>query len=66
MKQEGFKVDADLLAQAIKEEMDGGKKLMPAEEMDSFMQEFMQKQHEKSRLQQAYRQMKIRKKVWIS
>ncbi|WP_336690847.1 MULTISPECIES: FKBP-type peptidyl-prolyl cis-trans isomerase [unclassified Chryseobacterium] len=47
MKQEGFKVDADLLAQAIKEEMDGGKKLMPAEEMDSFMQEFMQKQHEK-------------------
>lgn len=64
MKQEGFKVDADLLAQAIKEEMDGGKKLMPAEEMDSFMQEFMQKQHEKSRLQRAYRQMKIRKKVW--
>lgn len=47
MKQEGFKVDADLLAQAIKEEMDGGKKLMPAEEMEAFMQEFMQKQHEK-------------------
>ena len=32
MKQEGFKVDADLLAQAIKEEMNGTKKLMPAEE----------------------------------
>ncbi len=47
MKQEGFKVDERLLAQAIKEEMDGGKKLMPAEEMDAFMQEFMQKQHEK-------------------
>ncbi|HCR77851.1 MAG TPA: peptidylprolyl isomerase [Chryseobacterium sp.] len=47
MKQEGFKVDADLLAQAIKEEMNGGKKLMPAEEMEAFMQEFMQKQHEK-------------------
>lgn len=47
MKQEGFKVDADLLAQAIKEEMAGGKKLMPAEEMNAFMQEFMQKQHEK-------------------
>ncbi|WP_326982095.1 FKBP-type peptidyl-prolyl cis-trans isomerase [Chryseobacterium sp. MYb264] len=47
MKQEGFKVDEKLLAQAIKEEMDGGKKLMPAEEMDAFMQEFMQKQHEK-------------------
>lgn len=47
MKQEGFKVDADLLAQAIKEEMDGKKKLMPAEEMDAFMREFMQKQQEK-------------------
>lgn len=47
MKQEGFKVDADLLAQAIKEEMAGGKKLMPAEEMNAFMQNFMQKQHEK-------------------
>ena len=47
MKQEGFKVDADLLAQAIKEEMDGKKKLMPAEEMNAFMQTFMQKQHEK-------------------
>ncbi|WP_267405891.1 MULTISPECIES: FKBP-type peptidyl-prolyl cis-trans isomerase [unclassified Chryseobacterium] len=47
MKQEGFKVDEKLLAQAIKEEMDGGKKLMPAEEMDAFMQEFMQEQHEK-------------------
>lgn len=47
MKQEGFKVDADLLAQAIKEEMEGKKKLMPAEEMDSFMQGFMQKQGEK-------------------
>ncbi|MCY0970580.1 FKBP-type peptidyl-prolyl cis-trans isomerase [Chryseobacterium wangxinyae] len=47
MKQEGFKVDADLLAQAIKEEMEGKKKLMPAEEMNTFMQEFMQKQNEK-------------------
>jgi FKBP-type peptidyl-prolyl cis-trans isomerase FklB len=47
MKQEGFKVDEKLLAQAIKEEMDGTEKLMPAEGMDAFMQEFMQKQHEK-------------------
>jgi FKBP-type peptidyl-prolyl cis-trans isomerase len=47
MKQEGFKVDADLLAQAIKEEMAGTKKLMPAEEMTAFMQDFMQKQNEK-------------------
>ncbi|WP_435525921.1 FKBP-type peptidyl-prolyl cis-trans isomerase N-terminal domain-containing protein [Chryseobacterium indoltheticum] len=51
MKQEGFKVDADLLAQAIKEEMNGTKKLMPAEEMNAFMQDFMQKQNEKSNLQ---------------
>lgn len=47
MKQEGFKVDADLLAQAIKEEMEGKTKLMPAEEMNTFMQEFMQKQNDK-------------------
>ncbi|WP_300672309.1 FKBP-type peptidyl-prolyl cis-trans isomerase [Soonwooa sp.] len=47
MKQEGFKVDADLLARAIKEEMEGKKKLLPAEDMNSFMQSFMQKQHEK-------------------
>lgn len=47
MKQDGFKVDADLLAQAIKEEMDGKEKLFPAEEMNTFMQNFMQKQSEK-------------------
>jgi len=47
LKQEGFKVDADLLAQGIKEEIDSTKKLMPAEDMNAFMQEFMQKQSEK-------------------
>jgi FKBP-type peptidyl-prolyl cis-trans isomerase len=47
MKNDGFKVDADLLAQAIKEEMDGKKKLMPGEEMNAFMQDFMQKQNDK-------------------
>lgn len=47
MKEEGIKVDPELLAQAIKEEMDGGKKLLPAEDMNSFMQEFMMKQQEK-------------------
>ena len=48
MKQEGFKVDADLLAQGIKEEMDSTKKkMLPAEEMNSFMQDFMMKQHQK-------------------
>ena len=47
MKQEGFNVDADILAQAIKEEMDGKDKLLPADEMDSFMQGFMLKQSQK-------------------
>lgn len=48
MKQEGFKVDADLLAQGIKDELDSTKKkMLPAEEMNSFMQDFMQKQSEK-------------------
>ena len=47
LKEEGFKIDADLLAQAIKEETDGKEKLFPAEEMNGFMQEFMQKQSEK-------------------
>ena len=48
MKQDGFKIDAELLAQGIKEEMDSTKKkLLPAEEMNSFMQEFMMKQHQK-------------------
>ena len=48
MKQEGFKIDAELLAQGIKEEMDSTKKkLMPAEEMNSFMQDFMMKQQQK-------------------
>ena len=47
MKKEGFKVDADLLAKAIKEEMDGKEKTLPADGMDSFMQEFMMKQQEK-------------------
>jgi len=48
MKQEGFKVDVELLAQGIKEEMDSTKKkMLPAEEMNSFMQDFMMKQHQK-------------------
>ncbi|MBQ0151432.1 MAG: FKBP-type peptidyl-prolyl cis-trans isomerase, partial [Chryseobacterium sp.] len=46
MKQEGFKIDADVMAQAIKEEMEGKPKLFPAEDMDSFMQGYMQKKSE--------------------
>ncbi len=48
MKQEGFKVDADLLAKGIKEELDSTKtKMLPAEDMNTFMQDFMMKQHQK-------------------
>lgn len=48
MKQEGFKVDAELLAKGIKEEMDSTKnRMLPAEEMNSFMQDFMMKQQQK-------------------
>ncbi|MFC6268881.1 FKBP-type peptidyl-prolyl cis-trans isomerase [Frigoriflavimonas asaccharolytica] len=48
MKQQGFAVDVDLLAQAMKEEIAGGKTLLPKEEMQSFMQSFGQKQQEKT------------------
>lgn len=48
MKQDGFKVDADMLARAIKEEMEGKTKSLPAEDMNSFMQTFMEKQNEKA------------------
>lgn len=47
MKKEGFKVDADLLAQAIKEDLAGKPKLLPEADMNTFMQSFMQKQQEK-------------------
>ncbi|MBD8083366.1 FKBP-type peptidyl-prolyl cis-trans isomerase [Chryseobacterium caseinilyticum] len=47
MKKEGFKVDADLLAQAIKEDLEGKPKLLPEADMNTFMQSFMQKQQEK-------------------
>ncbi|PQA91000.1 FKBP-type peptidyl-prolyl cis-trans isomerase FkpA/FKBP-type peptidyl-prolyl cis-trans isomerase FklB [Chryseobacterium piscicola] len=47
MKKEGFKVDADLLAQAIKEDLEGKTKLFPEADMNTFMQGFMQKQEEK-------------------
>nr|WP_314498309.1 FKBP-type peptidyl-prolyl cis-trans isomerase [uncultured Chryseobacterium sp.] len=62
MKKEGFKVDADLLAQAIKEEMEGKKKLMPAEGMDAFMQEFMQKQNEKKQSEEVLKAGENKKK----
>ena len=48
MKQQGFNVDVNLLAQAMKDEFSGGKTLLPKEEMQTFMQNFSQKQQEKA------------------
>lgn len=47
MKRQGFNVDPDLLAQAMKDEFGDKTKLFPREEMSAFMQGFMQKQNEK-------------------
>lgn len=47
MKKQGFPVDADLLAQAIKDEFSDKSKLFPKEAMGTFLQGFMQKQNEK-------------------
>ncbi len=48
MKNEGFKVDVNLLAQGMKETLtNSGKKLLPAEDMNAFMQSFSQKMNEK-------------------
>jgi FKBP-type peptidyl-prolyl cis-trans isomerase FklB len=47
MKRQGFNVDPDLLAQAMKDEFGDKTKLFPKEEMSAFMQGFMQKQNEK-------------------
>lgn len=64
MKQEGFKVDAELLAQGIKEEMDSTKKkMLPAEEMNSFMQDFMMKQQQKQS-EAGAQSSDNKKKVW--
>ena len=62
MKQQGLKVDADLLARAIKEEMDGKPKLLPAEDMNTFLQNFMQKQGEKKMSQESAKAGENKKK----
>ncbi len=51
LKSQGLNVDVDLLARAMKEELTGAKKLLPAEEMNSFMQTFGQKMNEKKAAQ---------------
>lgn len=47
MKRQGFKVDAELMAQAMKDEFSDKPALFPKEEMGTFLQGFMQKQNEK-------------------
>jgi len=47
MKRQGFTVDPDLMAQALKDEFADKAKLFPKEEMGTFLQGFMQKQNEK-------------------
>jgi FKBP-type peptidyl-prolyl cis-trans isomerase FklB len=48
MKKQGLNVDVDLLSQGMKDELAGGKTLLPKEEMQTFMQNFGQKQQEKA------------------
>jgi FKBP-type peptidyl-prolyl cis-trans isomerase FklB len=52
MKKQGFPADADLLAQAIKDEFSDKPRLFPKEEMGTFLQGFMQKQNEKKQAQE--------------
>jgi FKBP-type peptidyl-prolyl cis-trans isomerase FklB len=47
MKRQGFTIDPDLMAQALKDEFSDKAKLFPKEEMGTFLQGFMQKQNEK-------------------
>lgn len=47
MKKQGFSIDPDLMAQAIKDEFTDKPRLLPKEEMQTFLQGFMTKQNEK-------------------
>jgi len=51
LKKQGFSIDPDLLAQAIKDEFSDKTKLFPKEELSNFLQGFMQKQNEKKQAQ---------------
>jgi len=51
LKKQGFSIDPDLLAQAIKDELSDKPRLLPKEEMGTFLQGFMQKQNEKKQAQ---------------
>ncbi|WP_415325456.1 FKBP-type peptidyl-prolyl cis-trans isomerase [Chryseobacterium sp. MMS23-Vi53] len=62
MKKQGFAVDADLLAQAIKDEFSDKTRLFPKEEMGTFLQGFMQKQSEKRQAEEKVKAEENKKK----
>ncbi|KPH11216.1 FKBP-type peptidyl-prolyl cis-trans isomerase [Chryseobacterium sp. ERMR1:04] len=62
LKKQGFTVDPDLLSQAIKDEFSDKARLLPKEEMGTFLQGFMQKQGEKKQAQDKLKAEENKKK----
>lgn len=62
LKKQGFTVDPDLLSQAIKDEFSDKPRLLPKEEMGTFLQGFMQKQGEKKQAQDKLKAEENKKK----
>lgn len=62
MKRQGFTVDPDLMAQALKDEFSDKAKLFPKEEMGTFLQGFMQKQNEKKQAEAQVKASENKKK----
>ncbi len=62
MKRQGFTVDPDLMAQALKDEFSDKAKLFPKEEMGTFLQGFMQKQNEKKQAESKVKAEENKKK----
>ncbi|WP_034752722.1 FKBP-type peptidyl-prolyl cis-trans isomerase [Chryseobacterium daeguense] len=62
MKRQGFPVDANLLAQAIKDEFSDKPALFPKDQMGTFLQGFMQKQNEKRQAEEKVKAEENKKK----
>lgn len=62
LKKQGLAIDPDLLAQAIKDELSDKPRLLPKEEMGTFLQGFMQKQNEKKQAQDKLKAEENKKK----
>lgn len=62
MKRQGFSIDPNLMAQAIKDEFAGKATLLPKEEMQTFLQGFMQKQAEKKQAEEKVKAEENKKK----